>query len=61
MKITVKVPANATATVVLSTSDVDNLTESGQKWTGKPPTLSDGKMMVDVGSGDYVFEYAIKR
>jgi alpha-L-rhamnosidase len=61
MKITVKVPSNTTATVVLPISDVDNLTESGQKWTGKPPLVSDGKMMIDVGSGDYVFEYAIKR
>jgi alpha-L-rhamnosidase len=68
MKITVKVPANTTATIVLPTSDVDNLTESGQKWTGKPPLSlpagqagMDGKISLEVGSGDYVFEYEIKR
>ena len=61
MKITVKIPANTTATIVLPTMDAESLTENRQKWNGAKPLSRDGKTMIEVGSGDYVFEYALKR
>jgi len=59
----VPVPANATATLYLPTSDAARVTESGRS-LAEAPGVSDGRtqgacMVMELGSGSYTFVAAL--
>jgi alpha-L-rhamnosidase len=61
MRVTVRVPANARATVRLPSARLDAVTESGRAVAGAEgvmsATQSGDTAVVSIGSGEYVFEY----
>jgi alpha-L-rhamnosidase len=61
MRVTVRVPPNARATVHLPSARVGSVTESGRALAGAEgvtsATQSGDTAVVSIGSGEYVFEY----
>jgi alpha-L-rhamnosidase len=61
MTLNVEVPANTTATVRLPKAKLEQVTENGRPLPSSPGTSgwrqSDGAVVVEVGSGSYVFSY----
>ena len=61
MTLNVEVPANTTATVRLPRAKLEQVTESGKPLQSSPgvsrPRLIDDAVVVEVGSGSYVFSY----
>ena len=57
----IEIPVNTTAKIVLPTKNQDNISESGNKITSSNPiSVSqniNGKVVVEVGSGKYFFEF----
>ncbi len=55
-KYSIKIPANTTATVKLPASDLNKITESGAALKGYLIKLENNEALIEVGSGEYVFE-----
>ncbi len=62
MRLQVRIPPNTTATITLPNAQKDKITEGGKKLEGNDDfrnIRADGKAVkVDIGSGNYVFEWA---
>jgi alpha-L-rhamnosidase len=57
----VTIPVNATATVVIPSAEVDQITESGEPVSDHPEIMNitpqDSTTHVEIGSGDWSFEF----
>lgn len=62
MRLSVRIPANTTATIALPNAKIEQITEGGKKLSNggvfKNIKAEDNGVKVDVGSGMYVFEWA---
>lgn len=60
--VTVRVPANTVATIILPVNSVSKVTESGKNLSEiksfREISTAGKKIMIEAGSGDYVFEYS---
>jgi alpha-L-rhamnosidase len=59
--VSVRIPANSTATIVLPVDATSKVTEAGKSMTDNKVFSSvkteNGKVLIESGSGDYTFEY----
>ena len=60
--LTVKIPANTTASVTLPSTEISNVTEHGKALAGSFKTIrqSGENVVVEIGSGEYIFDYFMK-
>lgn len=61
IKVSIKIPANTVATIMLPVTSASNVTEKGKILSENKNftdiRTADNKLLIEAGSGDYIFEY----